>query len=111
MTVIDEQVFVHGKVFIARNEAEFVSAFKMSEGKISWMGDANEVDGAGAIYLQGKTVLPSFIDVHTHPTYVAMTLGAVAGLASGRRGRRPLSSGGCRRRTATHLASASPCAD
>jgi predicted amidohydrolase YtcJ len=78
MTVIDEQVFVHGKVFTARNESEFVSAFKMSEGKISWIGDANEVDGAGAIDLQGKTVLPGFIDVHTHPTYVAMTLGAVA---------------------------------
>jgi predicted amidohydrolase YtcJ len=78
MTATNEQVFVNGKNFTARNEEEFVSAFKVEGGKISWTGDASEVDSAGAIDLQGKTVLPGFIDVHTHPTYVAMTLGAVA---------------------------------
>jgi predicted amidohydrolase YtcJ len=76
MTVIDERVFVHGKIFTARDEEEFVGAFKVSGGKISWVGETSEVDSA--VDLQGKTVLPGFIDVHTHPTYVAMTLGAVA---------------------------------
>jgi predicted amidohydrolase YtcJ len=78
MTATNVQVFVNGKIFTARNEEELVSAFKVEGGKISWTGDASEVDSAGAIDLQGKTVLPGFIDVHTHPTYVAMTLGAVA---------------------------------
>lgn len=78
MTATNEQVFVNGKFFTARNEEEFVSAFKVTDGKFSWVGDTSEVDSAGAIDLQGKTVLAGFIDVHTHPTYVAMTLGAVA---------------------------------
>jgi|SRR5215213_7984583 len=78
MTATNEQVFVNGKIFTARNEEEFVSTFKVTDGKFSWVGDTSEVHGAGAIDLQGKTVLPGFIDVHTHPTYVAMTLGAVA---------------------------------
>jgi predicted amidohydrolase YtcJ len=76
MTATNEQVFVNGKIFTARVEEEFVSAFKVTNGKFSWVDDGSE--GHGAIDLQGKTFLPDFIDVPTHPTYVAMTLGAVA---------------------------------
>jgi hypothetical protein len=67
MTTTNEQVFVNGKIFTARNEEEFVSAFKVTDGEISWVGDESKVDSAGAIDLESKTVLPGFIDVHTHP--------------------------------------------
>ena len=77
MSSTREQVFINGKIFTARSEKEFVTAFKVADGKITWAGDASEVEGAGAIDLEGKTVLPGFIDVHTHPTYVAMTLNSV----------------------------------
>lgn len=77
MTSDDEKVFVNGKIFAGRNESEFVSAFRVADGKITWVGDAGEVDDADAIDLGGKTVLPGFIDVHTHPTYVAMILNSV----------------------------------
>jgi predicted amidohydrolase YtcJ len=70
-----EQTFVNGKIFTARSEEEFVTAFTTADGKIVWIGDAAEVDGA--VGLEGKTVLPGFVDVHTHPTYVAMTIHAV----------------------------------
>ena len=77
MSTADERTFVNGKIFTARGEDEFVSAFKVAGGKITWVGDREEVGGAGAIDLGGRTVLPGFVDVHTHPTYVAMTLRAV----------------------------------
>jgi predicted amidohydrolase YtcJ len=72
-----EQVFVNGKIFTGRNETEFVTAFKVADGKIKWTGHANDVDTTRATDLNGQTVLPGFIDIHTHPTYVAMTVDAV----------------------------------
>lgn len=77
MSSLREQAFINGKIFTARNEEEFVTSFKAADGKIIWVGDTSEVGVAGAIDLEGKTVLPGFIDVHTHPTYVAMTLNSV----------------------------------
>src|SRR5262245_59154045 len=77
MSANNEQVFVNGKIFTGRNETEFVSAFKVADGKIAWIGDAREVNDTRAIDLKGQTVLPGFIDIHTHPTYVAMTVDAV----------------------------------
>ncbi|HEV2707788.1 MAG TPA: amidohydrolase [Pyrinomonadaceae bacterium] len=72
-----EQTFINGKIFTARSEDDFVSAFRVAGGKITWVGDASEVNDVRAIDLKGRTVLPGFIDVHTHPTYVAMTLHAM----------------------------------
>jgi predicted amidohydrolase YtcJ len=59
MTATNDKVFVDGKIFTARNEEEFVSAFKVEGGRISWTGDASEVGSTGAIDLQGKTVSPA----------------------------------------------------
>ena len=73
-----EQVFVNGKIFTGHNETEFVSAFKVVDGDIAWVGDAKDVNATHAIDLHGSTVLPGFIDIHTHPTYVALTVDAVA---------------------------------
>jgi hypothetical protein len=77
MAINKEQVFVNGKVFTGRSEKEFVSAFKIANGRIAWVGDTKEVKSKNAIDLEGKTVLPGFIDVHTHPTYVAMVVNSV----------------------------------
>ncbi|HSH38308.1 MAG TPA: amidohydrolase [Chthoniobacterales bacterium] len=77
MPALNHQTFVNGKIFTARSEEEFVSAFTIGGGKITWVGDGREVDDSAAIDLQGQTVLPGFIDVHTHPTWVGMILNAV----------------------------------
>lgn len=73
----DEKAFINGKIFTARSETEFTSAFRIKNGKFTWIGDASEVNDPNAIDLGGRTVLPGFIDVHTHPTYVAMNVLAV----------------------------------
>lgn len=75
--VTADQVFRNGNVFTGRSEDEFVTAFKTTGGKISWIGDSREVENEAAIDLQGQTVMPGFIDVHTHPTYVAMIMNSV----------------------------------
>jgi predicted amidohydrolase YtcJ len=71
------QTFINGKVFTARNEAEFVSAFRIGDGKITGIGKSSAVNGGDTIDLKGRTVLPGFIDAHTHPPLVAMTIRAV----------------------------------
>jgi predicted amidohydrolase YtcJ len=77
MSANNEQVFVNGKIFTGRNETDFVTAFKVADGRITWTGDTKDVDDTHAIDLKGSTVVPGFIDIHTHPTYVAMTVDAV----------------------------------
>jgi predicted amidohydrolase YtcJ len=77
MSPANSHSFINGKIFTARNEQEFVTAFKVAGGKITWTGDQNEIDDNGAIDLEGRTVLPGFIDIHTHPAYVAMIVNSV----------------------------------
>ena len=72
-----ERVFINGKVFTGRGEDEFVSAFAVRDGKITRIGDVSDVRDAEVVDLEGRTVVPGFIDAHTHPTYVAMTRNAV----------------------------------
>lgn len=74
---VNTQTFVNGKIFTSRSEDDFATAFTIEDGKFSWVGDASEVQAENAIDLEGKTVLPGLIDVHTHPTYVAMTIAGV----------------------------------
>jgi len=69
MAINKEQVFLNGKVFTGRSEKEFVSAFKIANGKISWIGDTREAEKKGAIDLEGKTVLQdSSMSILTRPT-------------------------------------------
>jgi predicted amidohydrolase YtcJ len=72
-----ERTFVNGKIFTGRSEHDFVSAFRVADGKITWVGDARSVNVAQSTDLGGRTVVPGFIDIHTHPTLVAMTFRAV----------------------------------
>jgi predicted amidohydrolase YtcJ len=69
--------FVNGNVFTARNETEFVRDFEIAGGRFTRVGDAGGAGRSETIDLGGRTVLPGFIDIHTHPTYVAMIRDAV----------------------------------
>ena len=57
-----EQTFVNGKVFVGTSETDFVSAFKVKDGRISWIGQTEQVDDPQAIDLHQQTVLPGLID-------------------------------------------------
>ncbi|MEN5179829.1 amidohydrolase [Comamonas testosteroni] len=79
-------LFTNAKVFTGRSETEFASAFTVRDGKITWVGHVNDTGGAGdgqqpaadlQVDLQGKTVVPGFIDVHTHPTFLSQIVDAV----------------------------------
>ena len=44
MSASNGQTFVNGKIFTGRSEDEFVSAFRIANGKIAWIGNSSDVD-------------------------------------------------------------------
>ncbi|MBK1789160.1 amidohydrolase [Prauserella cavernicola] len=70
-------LFVNAKVFTGRDETDFASAFRITDGSFSWVGDHSEVRGEQAVDLGGRTVLPGLLDVHTHPAALAALTDAV----------------------------------
>lgn len=72
-------LFTHGRIFTGENDTTFVDAFLVEDGTITWTGSQpTDIGDNVAVHdLQGATVLPGFIDVHTHLSYVAQTANAV----------------------------------
>jgi predicted amidohydrolase YtcJ len=73
-----EQLYVNGKVFTGQAEDQFTSAFRVSDGTFSWVGNASDVAGRTVVDLHGRTILPGFLDVHTHPALMSTLADAVA---------------------------------
>ncbi len=71
------KLFVNGKVFTGRGEDDFVTAFRITDRVFSWVGDRADVADESAVDLQGRTVVPGFLDVHSHPAFMAMLVDAV----------------------------------
>lgn len=71
------RLFVNCKVFTGVGEEDFASAFRITDGVFTWVGDLAEVPGEGAVDLGGRTVVPGFLDVHTHPAMIATLGGAM----------------------------------
>ena len=71
-----DKVYTNGKIFTVNDRSEWVEAVATEGNKIVYAGD-NE--GAGAFCdaatevcdLQGKMMLPGFIDGHCHPVLAA----------------------------------------
>lgn len=68
--------FTNGRVFTGESETAFASAFRITDGRIDWVGDAAEVTDPDAVDLRGRTVLPGLLDSHTHPALLAGTAAA-----------------------------------
>ncbi len=71
--------FVNAKVFTGCSETDFASAFTITDGTFEWVGETaglgvDQLDAA--VDLEGATVTPGFIDVHTHPVLTATLAGA-----------------------------------
>jgi len=71
------RLYVSGKVFTGRGEDDFATAFRITDGVFSWVGDAADTCAEQGIDLGGRTVLPGFLDVHTHPAFMATLVDAV----------------------------------
>lgn len=72
-------LFENGHIFTAEDQQTFHSAMLVDHGKVAWVGDDPQNHPANStVNLQGKTVLPGLIDVHTHPKYIADALHGVA---------------------------------
>ena len=72
------ELYVNGKVFTGEGETHLASAFRITDGAFSWVGDSSDVAGGDAVDLRGRTVVPGFLDVHTHPAFMSMLIDAVA---------------------------------
>ncbi len=71
------QLYVNGKVFTGRGEDDFASAFRITDGVFSWVGDQRDVAAETFVDLGGRVVVPGFLDVHTHPAGMSTLVSAV----------------------------------
>lgn len=71
------QVFTDGRIFTGRGEDDFVTAFRVTDGVVDWLGDAADVDAADAHSLGGRTVVPGLLDMHVHPALMTTTIDGV----------------------------------
>jgi predicted amidohydrolase YtcJ len=69
----DECAFVNGEIFTSNLQQPYANAMVVRDNKIVWIGDQADLEDAKreVIDLQGRRVLPGFIDAHLHPLYLA----------------------------------------
>ena len=69
----EKQIFTNGKIFTAADAEPYVDSMIVEEGKIIWTGRREELpeSGGDAVDLQGKCVIPGFVDAHMHPVMLA----------------------------------------
>ncbi len=78
--VLQNKVFINGKVYTQSSVNPIAQAFSVKNEKFNFIGSNTEAKkfinkNTKVIDLKGKIVLPSFIDSHTHPGLVAITSG------------------------------------
>ena len=72
MTLPADLVLTGGSVFTADTASTVVEAVAVRDGRISWVGPADEAEAQAGpetqvLDLEGRTVLPGFQDAHLHP--------------------------------------------
>ncbi len=77
--MVADKIFLNGQVLTMNPKAPFASAFAVMAGRFSVVGsDAAVRKHATAksdvVDLRGRTVIPGFIETHSHPSLYAMTL-------------------------------------
>ena len=75
---MSDQLFINGKIFTGEDETRFASAFRITDGRFSWVGDSPDGVGGSAVDLGGRTVLPGLLDVHSHPALMSTLVDSVA---------------------------------
>lgn len=70
---------INGRIFTARSTDDVVSAMRIVDGVVEWIGASDELtekERATAYDMDGAVVLPGLLDVHTHPIFNATLAGA-----------------------------------
>ena len=65
--------FINGKIFTSDDSQLHAEAMVVEEGVIKWIGDEADMPKADyeAVDLQGKRIIPGFVDTHMHPIILA----------------------------------------
>ncbi|MBQ2867507.1 MAG: amidohydrolase family protein, partial [Firmicutes bacterium] len=64
-----DALYINGKIFTSDDSTPFVEAMAVKDGKILWTGKTAEAsigEAAGLVDLEGRCVVPGFIDSHQH---------------------------------------------
>ena len=72
-----ETLYYNGRIFTGEAPDAFVTAFRVKDGKFVWAGDFEGEAPAGSVNLEGRAVVPGFIEAHTHPLLVSETIHSV----------------------------------
>ncbi|MFZ7944121.1 MULTISPECIES: amidohydrolase [Bacillaceae] len=70
---MNKTIFINGRIFTSNFEQPYASAMVVNDGRIEWVGEQPEIAEMEGerVDLQGRRVLPGFIDAHLHPLYLA----------------------------------------
>lgn len=68
-----DNVFINGKIFTSDDENLYADSFAIKDGKFVWIGKEKDIDLSkeDCIDLEGRRVLPGFLDSHMHPIMLA----------------------------------------
>lgn len=66
-------IFTNGKIFTANPDQPYATAMVVKNGRIDWIGDQENLSKVDreCVDLQGRRILPGFIDAHLHPLFLA----------------------------------------
>ena len=61
--------YINGKIFTADDANPYAEAMLVENGRIAWVGPQDQLPAGSyeTVDLQGKRVIPGFVDAHMHP--------------------------------------------
>ena len=74
--------YINGKIFTSDRANLYAEAMTVQDGRITWVGAQADLPAGPyeeTVDLQGRRVLPGFVDAHCHWRRKAETAGAAAG--------------------------------
>ena len=75
--------YINGKIFTSDRENLHAEAMTVENGRITWVGAQADLPAGPydeTVDLQGRRVLPGFVDAHEHPVMLAASLDALSPL-------------------------------
>lgn len=73
MTTRKSTVYVNGKIFTSDDSNLYAEAMLVTDGRVQWVGKKADIPAGDydTVDLEGRRVLPGFIDAHMHPIMLA----------------------------------------